>query len=254
MLSMRTLTILLPLTIALSCGGSTRLAPDGGAPDSGSEGSSGSGGGIDSGSLDSGSSSGGGSASSSGGGSSGCTSVSDASTVDASTWGESPDGGPWSPVCPEVQPASGAACPADAQGVHCEYGSTWWSVACATIMYCEPHVGMWVNNNPSPSTCFPEPGPNCVSCPVNPLAAPGSCNSPGLSCYYGEGSNCRCGAQGSWGCYPPSGCPSTRPRIGAPCVTGPPGGCQYTCSDGVLCLAPGPTWQPFATNSNCSGG
>jgi hypothetical protein len=258
MLSMRTLTILLPFTIALSCGGSTRVASDGGASDgsSGGSGSSGGGsgsggGGMDSGTSSSGNSSGGGSGSSSGAGSSGCSSVSDASTIDASDWGDSPDGGSWSPVCPDTQPPTGTSCSGAAIGVSCEYGPAWWSIGCNSVLWCNAQDRAWTDSNPSAAGCLPEPGPNCTSCPVNPSGLSGACSNSGVSCYYGEGPNCTCSAvDTTWSCYPPSGCPSVRPRLGAACVTGPSGGCRYTCTEGMICS--NGIWQ-FDTFA-CPGG
>jgi hypothetical protein len=270
--SMRTLTIMLPLTLAFSCGGNTRVSSDGGMSSSsgGSSGNSSSGSGSSSGSSSgsgsgaTGSSSGGGassgtgSSSGTGGGSGGsssgvCASLSDAGSIDGSAWGEGPDGSPWSLICPETQPVSGTSCIPAAVGAYCEYGSAWWSVARNTVMYCETNDGVWINRNPSVATCFPEPGPNCGSCPTNPSSLSGNCSPPGLDCYYGEGTMCTCtSTRDVWECFPPGGCPSTRPRIGSPCSSSPSGGCPYTCADGVGCKSPGPTWQPI-NGSNCGG-
>jgi hypothetical protein len=210
---------------------------------------------MDSGSSSSGSSSGSGSGSSSGTGSSGCSSVSDAGTIDASTWGESPDGGSWSPICPELAPASGTKCAPEAVGQYCEYGSAWWSSACNTVMYCDTQGGTWGPFNPVSTGCLPEPGPNCSTCPTNPSGLAGPCADEGLTCYYGEGSNCTCrvvpGQQhATWGCFPTAGCPSTRPRIGSSCNSPPPSDCPYSCYEGVSCATPGPTWQPL-DNAAC---
>jgi hypothetical protein len=46
-----------------------------------------------------------------------------------------------------------------------------------------------------------------------------------------------------WRCLPQAGCPSVRPRLGAPCVTGPSGGCNYGCYEGMLCTIPF-IWTP----------
>ncbi len=266
MLSMRTLMIMLPLAVAASCGGVTRVAPDGGASDSSSGGSSGnsgsgsgsssgtgssSGGGMDSGS---GSGSSSGSGGSSGAGSSGCSTVSDASVPDASDWGERPDGGSWSPVCPEMQPATGTSCSGAAVGVSCEYGAAWWSIACNTVLWCNAQDNAWTNANPSALGCLPQPGPNCASCPANPSGLSGTCSNPGVSCYYGEGPNCTCSVakDNTWRCFPLSGCPSVRPRLGAACVTGPSGGCPYNCYEGVICT--NGIWQYDTFGQLCPGG
>jgi hypothetical protein len=219
--------------LAAGCGGNTRVATtdggssgsSGGSASGGSGGNSGSGGGSDSGSSsagsgsDSGSSSGSGSGSSSGGSNSGCTSFWDAGSVDASAWGESADGGSWSPICPELAPPAGTKCTPAAVGAYCEYGAAWWSIACNTVMYCETTDGAWINRNPSGTSCFPAPGPNCNTCPENPSGLSGTCSTPGLSCYYGEGTSCTCSEQrAAWECFPPGGCPNARPRVGSPCV------------------------------------
>ncbi len=181
---------------------------------------------MDSGSSSSGSSS----------GSSGCNSLSDASTIDAGDWGESSDGSSWSPVCPEMQPSTGTTCSGAAVGVSCEYGAAWWSIGCNTVLWCNAQDEAWTNSNPSALGCLPQPGPNCASCPINPTGLSGACSNPGVSCYYGEGPSRTCSATDTtWSCYPPPGCPSVRPRLGAPCVTGPSGGCRYNCYEGMIC-------------------
>ncbi len=248
--SMRILAVTLPLALGFSCGGSTRVAPDGGASDS-SSGASSSGGGTGSsggGGMDSGSSSSGSSS-----GSSGCNSLSDASTIDAGDWGESSDGSSWSPVCPEMQPSTGTTCSGAAVGVSCEYGAAWWSIGCNTVLWCNAQDEAWTNSNPSALGCLPQPGPNCASCPINPTGLSGACSNPGVSCYYGEGPSCTCSATDTtWSCYPPPGCPSVRPRLGAPCVTGPSGGCRYNCYEGMICS--NGIWQYDTFGGQCPGG
>jgi hypothetical protein len=134
-------------------------------------------------------------------------------------------------------------------GVQCEYGPAWWSVACNTVMWCEPQgVPVWVNNNPSPVGCLPEPGPNCTACPAGPSST-GACSIPELGCYYGAGPTCTCSSQtGAWTCFPPSGCPTERPRLGAPCTSAPPDGCPYDCYERMLCTAG--LWQ-LDKNASC---
>src|ERR1700722_754660 len=177
----------------------------------------------------------------------GCPPPSDAAVIDASaasTWGLPPDGGQWSPFCPETVPVAGTSCPNAARGFYCEYGSAWWSVGCDTVMYCYTQSGIWGNYNPSPD-CLPEPGPNCAACPFDPSGLQGSCSSPDLVCHYGQGPTCLCSPQvgNQWLCSPPSGCPSVRPRLGAGCADGPSGGCSYNCNDAFLCVNPG-VWSP----------
>jgi hypothetical protein len=241
----------MPMGSSLGCGGSTRLTADSGPSsvidamnETGSSSGSGSSGGYDAGS-----------GSSSGASSSGCTSFVDAGEPDANDWGQPVDGGAWSPICPNTQPASGTKCSPEAVGQYCEYGSAWWSSACDTVMYCGTQDKVWANYNPSSTGCLPEPGPNCATCPTSPSGLAGLCSSAGVTCHYGLGSNCSCstppGAESAaWNCFPPAGCPSTRPRIGAPCTSSPPLGCPYSCYEGVSCAAPGPTWQPL-DNASC---
>jgi hypothetical protein len=47
----------------------------------------------------------------------------DDSSSTTDVWGVPPDGGPWSPVCPESAPALGSPCTHDQ--LECEYGSAW---------------------------------------------------------------------------------------------------------------------------------
>jgi hypothetical protein len=212
--SMRTLMSALSLTLAVGCGGSTAISPQ----DGGRE--------TDSGGQDS-----------------------DDDAID----GGQPDAtGPWSLVCPAMAPTAGATCTQDS--LQCEYGDAWWSISCDQVLGCSH--GVWISETPSASTCLPQPGPNPSSCPSNPSFIQNGrvCSQAGLTCYYGQGAICSCdslpndagGAQ--WGCIPDPGCPSSRPRLGAPC-TGT-AACTYEacvfaemCSKGV--------WQ--AAQIGCSG-
>jgi hypothetical protein len=141
-------------------------------------------------------------------------------------------------------PDAGTKCAPAAVGMYCEYGSAWWSYGCNTVMYCFTQSGIWGNYNPGPS-CPPEPGPNCPSCPFDPSGLTGSCSSPGLTCHYGEGPQCMCSAAlgNDWLCLPQAGCPSVRPRLGAPCANTPSGPCSYGCDEGMLCAIPF-IWTP----------
>jgi len=135
-------------------------------------------------------------------------------------WGAPPDGGPWSVVCPAAQPTTGGACSGD---VVCEYGAAWWDVSCDIVMHCT--TGAWAIDAVSSESCFPEPGPNSAACPSDPTTVrpESGCDTPSI-CYYGQGAFCECQQRGElgdaglgWICGPDPGCPSTRPRIGAPC-------------------------------------
>jgi hypothetical protein len=219
--SMRTLMSTLSLTLAVGCGGSTSASPqDSGSPpdganqkDTGSQGDSGSP--VDSGEP-------------------------------SDAWGVTPDGGPWSAVCPETQPTSGSSC--TQQGLNCEYGNAWWDVACDTVMVCNGVT--WGQGSPTAPPCFPEPGPNSSSCPTNPASIPDTCTNVGLACYYGFGTSYTCevapGDAGTiWRGWPESGCPNARPRLGAACTN--PIVCNYSCDYAEWCLSG--VWQP--TNSQC---
>jgi len=143
----------------------------------------------------------------------------DGAAPEAAPWGE-PDSGPWSDVCPAAQPATGAPCSGD---VACEYGSAWWDVSCDTVMQCT--AGAWAIDDVSSESCFPEPGPNPAACPSDPTTVrpESGCDTPFI-CYYGEGAFCECQPRSQagdaglgWICGPDPTCPSTRPRLGAPC-------------------------------------
>jgi hypothetical protein len=135
-------------------------------------------------------------------------------------WGEPPDGGTWSVLCPDTQPATGGPCSGD---VACEYGSAWWDVSCDTVMHCTS--GAWAIDDVSSESCFPEPGANPTGCPIDPTTVrPESGCDTAAICYYGQGAFCECQPRSQaedaglgWICGPDPTCPSTRPRIGAPC-------------------------------------
>jgi hypothetical protein len=165
--------------------------------------------------------------------------VSDASV---STWGISPDGGHWSPGCPDLPPTLGAPCSTEA--LECEYGHAWWSVTCDTVVQCLQ--GAWsADPLAGASLCSSEPGPNALYCPPDQQAvtAGSTCPDAGIVCYYGEGANCACspafgGPTTTWVCVPGYGCPTTRPRLGSACAGSQD--CSYEvcaygeqCTDGV---------------------
>ena len=209
--SMRNFMSTLSLTLAVGCGGSTAISPqDGGPPDDGTNqkdtgGQSDSGAPVDSGAL-----------------------------IDA--WGIPADGGPWSPECPATLPSQGAPCSPDM--LQCEYGNAWWNVSCDMVVRCVG--GSWANFQPG-ETCFPKPGPNSPSCPMNPgmVAIGTACPQVGVTCWYGEGTNCVCnapftdGGPPEWFCTPPTGCPGSRPRLGAGCTNSPL--CLYNGCFGEEC-------------------
>jgi hypothetical protein len=140
--------------------------------------------------------------------------------ADGGPWGVPSEGGAWSTVCPDTQPTTGGACGGDAV---CEYGAAWWDVSCDTVMQCT--AGAWAIDDVSSESCFPEPGPNSPACPPDPttIRPESGCNTPSI-CYYGQGAFCECQPRSQsqdaglgWICGPDPTCPSTRPRLGAPC-------------------------------------
>ncbi len=156
----------------------------------------------------------------------GRTGLDDASGADsdaaseAGPWGVPTDGGAWSTVCPDTQPATGQPCSGAAA---CEYGRAWWDVSCDTVMHCT--AGAWAIDDVSSESCFPEPGPNSAACPSDPMTVrpESACDTPAL-CHYGQGAFCACQATSQapdaglgWICGPDPTCPSTRPRLGASC-------------------------------------
>jgi hypothetical protein len=159
-----------------------------------------------------------GTGSSSGGGSS------DAASQQDGGWGQPDGSGPWSQSCPESLPSLGGACTEDQ--LQCEYGDAWWNVSCDTTVQC---IGeRWSPDQPSNASCLPEPGANPTACPSNPeaIGQETPCPDAGLACVYGQGVFCSCEANEAetgvpgWNCLPEPGCPSSRPRLGAPCTTG----------------------------------
>jgi hypothetical protein len=139
---------------------------------------------------------------------------------DAGPWGIPSEGGPWSDVCPDTQPGTGTPCNRD---VTCEYGDAWWDVSCDTVMHCSS--GAWAIDDVSSESCFPAPGANSSACPSDPTTVrpESGCRTPAI-CYYGQGAFCACqptsqqeDAGLGWICGPDPTCPSTRPRLGAPC-------------------------------------
>jgi hypothetical protein len=164
----------------------------------------------------------------------------DASAGDV--WGVPPNGGSWSPVCPEVAPREGVPC--GTQYVLCEYGTAWWNTACNTFAACIQ--GTWtLSPLDANAQCFPAPGPNRSACPSDPNT-PVVCSDAGPTCLYNQGAECACTGPTSqpatWECAPAGNCPATRPRIGAYCDISPPPRCDYYgLSFALNCL--GGYWQ-----------
>jgi hypothetical protein len=191
--------------------------------------------------LDGGAGSGSGSGSGSGGGNPGLDG--------GASWGQPDGSGPWSAVCPESAPDAGSAC--STEGAYCEYGDAWWDVSCDTVVECTG--GAWQTAAVSEETCFPAPGANPGSCPASPSTIPDGapCRVPGLACYYGLGAVCACSIPGGpgesdggseWSCGPDPGCPSSRPRLGAPCTGNQI--CEYDDASGFAEVCQGGTWGP----------
>lgn len=140
--------------------------------------------------------------------------------------GSDDSAGSWSPVCPESPPAAGSSCDAPL-GTACEYGEAWWDISCDTVVACDSSG--WTAMDPGTGTCTPKPGPNPASCPPSVVTVPTACADSGLTCYYGT-AFCTCSITGlpyppadagsEWNCGPgPAGCPTVRPRLGAPCAS-----------------------------------
>jgi hypothetical protein len=223
----RSLGLLVALTaLTVSCGGAVYTT----GPASGDSGS------ADTGSIDASPGDGGPHDS---GGTEG--SVPDASGGDSSA--------PWSPVCPDTQPATGSSC--STENVQCEYGDSWWSVSCDPVVQCQS--GHWGTFQPSFEPCSAKPGPNSAQCPSTYAAVSqgSSCTDTSLSCVYEQG-ECSCqmplggpvqidGGSAYWGCEPGQGCPFPRPRIGAAC-SDEGTSCTYeACSYAQTCQ--GGAWQ-----------
>jgi hypothetical protein len=158
-------------------------------------------------------------------------------------------------VCPATIPSLGSAC--SVEGVTCEYGGAWWSVACDSFVSCQG--GAWTKYAVTTFVppCSPEPGPNPSSCPATEADVPqGTCMDTSLSCFYGAGF-CTCqeplggpvllvdgGQPAYWGCLPENGCPWPRPRVGAACSFPSSTGCTYAaCAYGQDCV--NGVWQPM---------
>jgi hypothetical protein len=156
----------------------------------------------------------------------GDTSAGDDSSSATDSWAAPPDGGPWSPVCPETAPTAGSPCTV-ANGINCEYGDAWWGPGCNTVFACAS--GSWTLATLNLGPCLPEPGPNPTVCPPdvprNRMVMP--CPVLDYHCNYGQGIDCSCtvapassDAGLAWSCpfYNPA-CPSSRPRLGSGCST-----------------------------------
>jgi hypothetical protein len=147
-------------------------------------------------------------------------------------------------ACPDNVPAAGSPCPSS--GLACEYGTS-ANVGCDTVVRCT--ASGW--SMPDVSQCA------MGQCPASYDAVPMGqlCSPQGLDCSYPKGT-CTCSASpgpvlivdGSilvdWHCFPAvAGCPSPRPRIGAPCSQEGTS-CDYgACTGGVELSCTGRTWQ-----------
>lgn len=182
----------------------------------------------------------------------GSRSDSDASGVPNGSDAASTAPTPWSPVCPGLPPAEGAACP-HGQTTYCEYGPC---EASATIVVCSG--GTWAGAVGVGSNALCNLGPNAASCPSakSGIAAGTVCLAAGATCAYADGV-CQCvepqapspNAKSTWFCGPQPGCPMPRPRLGSACTTAGES-CDYqVCGAGQVCT--GGIWQPGG--SGCGG-
>jgi hypothetical protein len=154
-----------------------------------------------------------------------------------------------SPECPGTQPSVGSSC----SGVMtvCEYGDAWWDVSCDTVMGC--NNGTWELSPAGQGPCVPAPGANPAACPMDPslIQTGAACPRAQIDCYYGMGTECGCLGSSArpdagpiWVCAPDTGCPSTRPKLGASCSAYGQM-CGYGIGStgiGEACL--NGTWQP----------
>jgi hypothetical protein len=163
------------------------------------------------------------------------------------SWGVPMDGGPWSAVCPLSEPNI-VLTRCSQPGLQCEYGEAWWGIACDQVLECSQAYWQTVSGaRLANTTCEPEPGPNAPSCPPDTQSfkskSPCTSTQMGLMCFYGQGTSCTCvqsvpDSGPLWDCSPDPGCPSTRPRVGAPCNTG------LLCTYGsVTEFCSGSVWQ-----------
>ncbi len=151
------------------------------------------------------------------------------------------DGGALNPLCPGEKPGAATTCPGP---VTCEYGDAWWNPHCDTIDVCAYAGALW-DVKPPTSDCSAPP-PNASGCPPTPRAGT-ACTPDASPCYYGYAGECDCLAHGdagaTWACDPGPGCPSERPRLGTPCVVGPPMcgyfGTLYVCDHGAWAILTG---------------
>jgi len=181
------------------------------------------------------------------------SSIDSGGTIDSGTpgdaWGVPADGGRWSPLCPETPPSVGSACSQDM--LQCEYGDAWWNVACDTVVQC--YSGQWGLDSLGVQPCLGKPGPNPPQCPTSgSIVNHTPCPNAGLTCNYEQGVVCQCfGSQDGgfgWDCPLDSTCPTSRPRLGAPCSGAQ--GCTYDlCAYSEWCPNDGGVWQ--AQPYNC---
>lgn len=163
------------------------------------------------------------------GGGDGSTS-SDSGPSDGSTGS---DGSTLSAACPSSVPADGSACATN--GLECEYGS-FVELSCDQIATC--NGGKWQVT--IAAECNFQ-APDAAACPATRADVPDgtACTDMGLTCEYATGV-CYCtvdhtGAPQVWTCFPTSGCPYPRPRLGETCSTDGVQ-CDYsTCGASVQC-------------------
>ncbi len=135
--------------------------------------------------------------------------------------------------CPASVPATGGACAP--VGLACEYGDA-IQIGCDTVSTCAA-AGWQVQSAATCSSSQPDGG----TCPATIADVPNgvACTPSGQTCEYPTGL-CYCtidhtGAPLIWTCFPQTGCPSPRPRLGDVCATDGQQ-CDYsTCGSSIRC-------------------
>jgi hypothetical protein len=151
----------------------------------------------------------------------------------------------WSPVCPATLPAMGASC--SLSDVYCEYG-------CGNVVVCAD--GSW-GGAVTFGTPACDAGPNPAACPAGLSQIMPGAGCPSVeTCSFATGA-CSCDfpsdprpdASSTWSCFPETGCPSPRPRVGSACGTSGMR-CDYeACGSSQACT--GGVWQ--STVGACGG-
>jgi hypothetical protein len=168
--------------------------------------------------------------------------------VDAGEGSEAGDAGA-SSSCPASPPPYGEAC--SPSGLECEYGDA-VQLLCNTVATCT--ATGWQVMAGVQAACTP-PSADGGTCPATFAQVPADqpCVPFLLTCAYPNGI-CYCtidhtGSPLIWTCFPTTGCPYPRPRLGAPCTTEMLQ-CDYsTCGASVRCT--GGLWQQG--NGGCHG-